>query len=79
MADFWGAVNSFRDQLYRTSSPIMKPTAKTISITAGDLYTKSNYQDFERFLDVDIAMGHKSFAPPGIADSTSLSRFRARK
>ena len=62
MADFWGAVNSFRDQLYRTSSPIMKLGAKTISITAGDLYTKSNYQDFERFLDVDIAMAADSEA-----------------
>ena len=27
-----------------------------ISITAGDLYIKSNYQDFERYPELDIAM-----------------------
>src|SRR6202030_3925138 len=54
--DLWGALNTFRDQLYRTSAPIAKPGAKVISITAGDLYTKSNYQDFERFPEVDLAI-----------------------
>jgi len=54
--DLWGALNTFRDQLYRTSAPIVKSGAKVISITAGDLYTKSNYQDFERFPEVDLAI-----------------------
>jgi thiamine pyrophosphate-dependent acetolactate synthase large subunit-like protein len=56
LTDFWGAVNSYRDQLERTSRRITKPDAKLISITAGDLYIKSNYQDFERYPEVDIAM-----------------------
>jgi acetolactate synthase-1/2/3 large subunit len=54
--DLWGAINSFRDQLHRTSQSIANPGAKIISITAGDLYTKSNYQDFERFPEVDLAI-----------------------
>lgn len=54
--DLWGAINSFRDQLHRTSESIANPGAKIISITAGDLYTKSNYQDFERFPEVDLAI-----------------------
>jgi len=54
--DFWGAVNNFRDQLQRTSRPITKPGAKLISISSTDLNTKSNYQDFQRFPDLDLSM-----------------------
>jgi acetolactate synthase I/II/III large subunit len=56
VTDFWGTVNSFREQLQRTSAPITKPTAKLISITANDLYLKSNYQDFQRYTEVDLAI-----------------------
>ena len=56
VTDFWGTVHSFREQLHRTSAPLAKPDAKLISITAGDLYLKSNYQDFQRYTEVDLAM-----------------------
>ena len=49
-------VNSFRDQLYRTSTPIAKPNVKLISINSGDLYIKANYQNFSRYQEVDISM-----------------------
>ena len=54
--DFWSALNSIHDQVYRTSRPIMKSDAKLISVTMGDLYLKSNYQDFYRYTGVDLAM-----------------------
>jgi acetolactate synthase-1/2/3 large subunit len=54
--DFWGTVNNFRDQLQRTSRPITKADAKFISIASTDLNTKSNYQDFQRFPDLDLSM-----------------------
>ncbi|HTA70184.1 MAG TPA: thiamine pyrophosphate-dependent enzyme [Bryobacteraceae bacterium] len=56
LTDFWGTVNSYRDQLHRTSKPMTKSGAKLISITSVDLYTKSNYQDFQRFPEVDLAI-----------------------
>ena len=56
LTDFWGSVNAYRDQLERSSRRITKAGAKLISISAGDLYMKSNYQDFERYPEVDIAM-----------------------
>lgn len=56
LTDFWGTVNAFRDQLERTSRPVTKAGAKLISITSGDLFIKSNYQDFERYPEIDIAM-----------------------
>ena len=56
LTDFWGTVHSYRDQLQRTSQPITKPGAKLISITAGDLFLHSNYQDFQRYPEVDLAI-----------------------
>ena len=54
--NFWGTINSYRDQLHRTSEPITKKDVKLISISATDLYMKSNYQDFQRYTEVDLAM-----------------------
>jgi acetolactate synthase I/II/III large subunit len=56
MADFSGNVNSFRDQMRRTSEPLAKDGAKLISINSDDLFTKSNYQDFQRYPEVDLAI-----------------------
>ena len=55
-SDFWNALNSFRDQIIRTSVPLTKPGVKLISITAADLFSRSNYQDFQRFTPVDLAI-----------------------
>jgi acetolactate synthase I/II/III large subunit len=56
LTDFWGTVDSFRDSLVRSSRSLLKPGTKLISITALDLFTKGNYQDFQRYPEVDIAM-----------------------
>ena len=54
--DFYGTVHSFRDQIYRTSAPTTRSNVKLISISSGDLYTKSNYQDFQRYQEIDLAI-----------------------
>jgi thiamine pyrophosphate-dependent acetolactate synthase large subunit-like protein len=56
LTDFWGTVDAFRDQLRRTSRPITRPGTKLISITAGDLFVKANYQDFQRYAELDLAI-----------------------
>lgn len=56
VSSFWGTVNSMTDRLYRSSQSRTKPGVKLISITAMDLYTKSNYQDFQRYQEVDLAI-----------------------
>jgi thiamine pyrophosphate-dependent acetolactate synthase large subunit-like protein len=56
VADFWATVNSLRDQLHRSSRRLTKPGSKLATITAGDLYIRSNYQDFRRLADVDLAI-----------------------
>jgi acetolactate synthase-1/2/3 large subunit len=54
--DFWGVVHSYRDQLERTSKFITKRGAKFVSISLSDLYVKGNYQDIERYPELDLAI-----------------------
>jgi acetolactate synthase-1/2/3 large subunit len=56
MADFYGAIHNYRDQIERTSRSTTKPNAKLVSINANDLYIKGNYQDFQRYPEVDVAI-----------------------
>ncbi|MBV9429279.1 MAG: hypothetical protein JO084_16300, partial [Bradyrhizobiaceae bacterium] len=56
MNDFYGALNAFHDRIVRTTYPVRKGPAKTISLGNRDLYLKSNYQDFGRLADVDLAI-----------------------
>jgi thiamine pyrophosphate-dependent acetolactate synthase large subunit-like protein len=56
VADFWATVNILRDQVHRSTRRITKPGAKLATITTGDLYIRSNYQDFRRMADVDLAI-----------------------
>jgi thiamine pyrophosphate-dependent acetolactate synthase large subunit-like protein len=56
LTDFWGTVNTVRDALSRTSRSSIRPGTKLISITALDLAAKGNYQDFQRYPEVDVAM-----------------------
>ena len=72
VGNFWGAVNAFRDQLHRTSRPLVKPGAKMVNITATDLFLKSNYQDFQRYPELDLAIA-------GDAEATLPSLIEAVK
>ncbi|HYS48662.1 MAG TPA: thiamine pyrophosphate-dependent enzyme [Xanthobacteraceae bacterium] len=54
--DYFGAVHSFRDRIVRGARPLFKPGTRTVSIGVRDLYTKANYQEFQRYADVDLAI-----------------------
>ena len=54
--DPWGNLNSFADP-YKTYRPVIKPGAKVITLSMQDVYHKSNYQDFQRYMPADIAIG----------------------
>jgi thiamine pyrophosphate-dependent acetolactate synthase large subunit-like protein len=56
IADFYGALHNYRDQIERTSRSVTKPSAKLVSINSNDLYIKGNYQDFQRYPEVDVAI-----------------------
>ena len=54
--DLWGSLHSFYDQQERPYRSLIKPGTKVLSISANDLYTRSNYQDFQRYAESDIAI-----------------------
>ena len=56
MSDYWGTLNTYRDQLHRTSERITREGAKTVSLGSTELYVRANYQDFQRFQEVDLAV-----------------------
>ncbi len=61
VGDFWGTVHNFRDQQERSSRSLIKSGAKLISISASDVF-KSNYQEFQRYPEVDLAISGDSEA-----------------
>jgi acetolactate synthase-1/2/3 large subunit len=69
MNDIWGVLNSFSDRIVRTTRPVTKKDAKVITLGVRDLYMKSNYQDFGRFQDVDLAIaGDGEASLPALTD-----------
>ena len=56
LTDFYGIVNAYYGDVYPRTRSLTKPGVKLISINSNDLYLKSNYQDFERYQAVDLAM-----------------------
>jgi acetolactate synthase I/II/III large subunit len=56
VVDFWGVTHSFNDQIITSTASRTKPGTKIISISSGDLYIKSNFQEFQRYQEVDLAI-----------------------
>ena len=56
VADLYGSVNAYHDHIQRDSVPLMKPSAKLISIGAGELLMHANFQDFQRYQPADLAI-----------------------
>jgi len=70
LTDFWSTVNSVQGQVNPVVRPAVKPGTKLVSITANDLYIKSNYQDFQRYAAVDLAIAADAEATlPSLIDA----------
>lgn len=54
--DPWGNLNSFTDP-YKTYRPVIKPACKVITVSMQEVYHKANYQDSQRFMAADLAIG----------------------
>jgi acetolactate synthase I/II/III large subunit len=54
--DFYGVVHSLGGQTKVIPRSIIKPGTKLISISSSDLFYKSNYQNFQRFEEVDVSI-----------------------
>jgi thiamine pyrophosphate-dependent acetolactate synthase large subunit-like protein len=54
--DFYGVLHTLGGQTKVIPRSITKPGAKLVTISSSDLFYKSNYQNFQRFQDVDISI-----------------------
>jgi thiamine pyrophosphate-dependent acetolactate synthase large subunit-like protein len=70
--DFWNSTHEQTpiNRMGMTSRPTTKAGAKLLTITAGDLFSRSNYQDFGRYAEVDLAIGADAEATlPGLIEA----------
>jgi thiamine pyrophosphate-dependent acetolactate synthase large subunit-like protein len=70
--DFWGTVNSVLDLVERRPKRLAQDDVKLVHIGVGDLTHKANYQDFQRYAEVDLAIA-------GDAEATLPSLIEAVK
>ena len=78
--DLWGTLHSFRDQMQRTSELITRSGVKRISIGAGGQIYKSNYQDFQRYSEVDLDIaGDAQATLPSLIEAVKTQLDAGRK
>lgn len=68
--DYWLTVNSMIDRIERRTVSLKRAGTKTVHISTRDLFTRSNYQEFGRYQEIDIAI-------PGDAEATLPSLIEA--
>ena len=54
--DFYGVVHALGGQVRVIPRRVTKPGVKLVSISSSDLFYKSNYQNFQRYQDVDLSI-----------------------
>ncbi len=79
VADFWGQMHQV-NRNEKTSRPRLAPGARTITIDVNDLYMKSNYQDFQRYAQVDLSIaGDAEASMPSLIEAVRAALPRARR
>ena len=80
VGDLFGVMNSFHDRIVRTSVPVTKPGVKVITLGVRDLYQKSNYQDFQRYQEADLAIaGDGEASLPALTEAVKRQTNDGRK
>ncbi|HEX3973277.1 MAG TPA: thiamine pyrophosphate-dependent enzyme [Stellaceae bacterium] len=86
MTDFWATTHSYVPHTEFSARSSVKQGAKVVSLTAVDLNFHSNYQDFQRYPDADLALeGDAEASLPslieacrGLIDQSKKSSFEQR-
>jgi acetolactate synthase-1/2/3 large subunit len=80
ISNFFGATNTYRDQLERSSKAATKSGARLVTISAGESSSKSNYQDFQRYAEVDLALaGDAEATLPSLIEAVKRAMTADRK
>lgn len=78
--DTWGVVNTLRDRVHREAQRVARPDAKFITIGVGDLFLKSNYQNFQRYYGTDLSIaGDAQATLPSLIEAVKTAMTRERR
>ena len=54
--DTWGLVNALRDRVHREAERTARPDVAIITLGTGELFWRSNYQNFQRYYGADLSI-----------------------
>ena len=78
--DTWGLLNTLRDRVHRDHQRVARPDARVIDIGVKDLFTKSNYQSFQRYHASDLSIaGDAQATLPSLTEEVLSQMSRARR
>jgi thiamine pyrophosphate-dependent acetolactate synthase large subunit-like protein len=79
VADPWGQFNSMSDP-HKIQRYVAKPGVKVINLSMQDVYIRSNYQDFQRYMATDMAInGDAQASLPALIEQVSKQMTSARQ
>ena len=78
--DTWGVVNALSDRVHREAERIARADLKLITIGVGDLFLKSNYQNFQRYQGADLSIaGDAQATLPALIEAVNQAMTRSRR
>jgi thiamine pyrophosphate-dependent acetolactate synthase large subunit-like protein len=78
--DTWGTINTLRDRVHRDHQRVARPDARVIDIGVKDLFTKSNYQSFQRYNRSDLSIaGDAQATLPALTEAVRRQMSNARQ
>ncbi|MGD8324718.1 MAG: thiamine pyrophosphate-binding protein [Gammaproteobacteria bacterium] len=78
--DTWGVINALLDRVHREAQRTARDDVTLITIGTGELFLKSNYQNFQRYQGADLSIaGDAQATLPSLIEAVSRAMTRARR
>jgi thiamine pyrophosphate-dependent acetolactate synthase large subunit-like protein len=78
--DTWGLLHNLRDRVHRDTQRVARPDARVIDIGVKDLFTRSNYQSFQRYNASDLSIaGDAQATLPSLLEEVERQMTRVRR
>jgi acetolactate synthase I/II/III large subunit len=77
--DVWGTINVLSDRVHREARRVAREDVRVITIGVGDLFLKSNYQNFQRYFGADLSIaGDAQATLPALIEAVKNATTRSR-
>ena len=75
--DAWGVISTVSDRVHRDESRTARADVKVITLGVGDLFYKSNYQNFQRYFAADLSIaGDAQATLPALIEAVKVAQPR---